>query len=352
MIFRKPILLAAYCLFLPHSAPGDVIFLKNGKKMEGRIVGEDDERYVLEVKVSASIRDEKIIPRADVLRIEEEAEDEKVFGELADLVPTPDLLGGEAYAERIEMLEAFLKDHPGSARADKVMEMIEALKAELTVVEPGGFKFGGEMVTADDYAADAYAYDARISEKKIRGAITRGDLLAALRMFETHDVDFAESEGRPGLAALMLQVLAAYRAEVSDSLESLESRLAARNTGLERMNPDDRARTERALREEADNLSKRFSEEKAARVQWVTPHLFHKESLEETLRQINTEITRLESSSPAPEIPLAEVYRNFWQSLAGGTDEEKKAMLAEAKAKRLPEPYLAKLRERAGLAAE
>jgi len=352
MTFRKPILFAVYCLLFNHSSPGDVLVLKNGEKMEGKILRQDDEKYVVEVKVSESIRDEKVIPRAEVLRIELESEDEKAFKKIADLVPTPDLLSAEVYGARIERLEGFLKEYPSSAKAEKIKEMIESLEEELAVVTPGGFKLGGELIPAEDYEADAYAYDARISEKKIREAITRRDLLAALRMFEAHDQDFSEAEGRPGLVVLIKQVLAAYRAEVSASLESLDSRLAERSTGLERMNADDRVRTERALREEAENLSKRFTDEKAARVKWVTPHVFHKESLEETMRQINTEFSRLDRPSPALDTPLAEVYRNSWEKLASGTDEEKKAVLEEAKAKRLPEPYLTKLNERAGLTAE
>jgi hypothetical protein len=51
------------------------------------------------------------------------------------------------------------------------------------------------------------------------------------------------------------------------------------------------------------------------------------------------------------EVPVAETYRLAWGKLAAGTEEEKKAVLEDAKKNGLPEPYLVKLRERAGIAA-
>lgn len=352
MRFRKPSLAAAICLLFSHAAPADVIFLKNGEKLEGVIVREDDEKYVVEVKVSASIRDEKTIPRAEVQRIEKEAADAKAFADIEGLVPAPELLTIKGYEARIEKLEGFLKEYPGSGKEIRVRGMIDVLKQEFAVISLGGIKLGGEMVTAEDYAANAYGYDARISEKRIKDAALRGDLLVALRLFEGYELGFGDAEGRPGLAALMVQVLGAYRANVSASLGSLESRLQERQTGLERMSPEDRARTERAIQEETDNLVRRFADEKTARVKWVTPDAFHKESLDETLRQIAVESGRLEQVTAAPAMPLAEVYRNSWEKLPGGTDEEKKAVLDEAKANKLPDPYLAKLYERAGLPLE
>ena len=349
---KHPSLLAATCLLFSHAAPADIIVLKGGEKLDGQILREVDGKYVVEVRVSASIKDEKIIPRADVVRIEKEAEDEKAFRGIADLVPAPDLLSLEKYVTRIEKLEAFLKDYPDSIRAKRVKEMLETLGVEHDLVVAGGFKLGGEPVTGEEYIADALAHDSRIAEKKIEDAVARGDYLPALRMYDEYEVTFGDTERRAGLGALMLQVMGAYRSKVTESLASLESRLKAREEGLKRMSPEDRLNSERAIREETESLKKRFADEKAARVKWITPDAFHKESMDETLRLITLETTRLERTVAAPGAPLAEIYRDSWEKLAGGTDAEKKAVIDAAKAKRLPEAYIAKLLERAALPEE
>lgn len=352
MRLRHPSLLAACSLLSFFSAQADVVVLKNGENIVGTIVREDDEKYVVEVNVTGTIRDEKTIARADVVRIERQPEDEKAFLKLAGLAPAPELLPVEGYEERIAQLEGFLKEYPDSSNAAKAKELIESLKEELAVISAGGIKFGEGIIPADEYEANAYEYDARIAEKKIRDAASRRDMLGALRMFDEYEARFGQPVGRDGLASLMLQVLAAYGASIADNLASLDSRLSERESGLSRMAPDDRARSERALKEQMDELTERFNEEKSSRMKWVTPHAFHKESLDEAQRQVTAEVARLGKEAPAPETPLAEVYRSAWEKLLGGTDEQKNAVIEEAKANKLPEYYLTKLRERAGLPVE
>ena len=56
-------------IFLALCAPAgraDVVVLKGGEKIEGRITSETPAEVRIEVKVSASIVDERVIPRADV----------------------------------------------------------------------------------------------------------------------------------------------------------------------------------------------------------------------------------------------------------------------------------------------
>jgi hypothetical protein len=352
MTSLTPSILATCCLLFSLTATADIIVLKNGEKLEGQIIREDEEKYVVEVKVSASIRDEKVIPRAEVDRIEKETEEEKAFRAIAHLAPAPELTAKEEYEARIEKLEEFVRTHPDSDRAGKVREMIDALGSELDVVSLGGIKIGEELIGADEYASNEYAYDARIWEKRIKDAASRGDFLGALRSFDAYETRFGDSEGRAGLTAFMLQVLGAYRDTVADSLASLDSRIHERELGLERMAAENRVKSERAIQEQMESLAKRFADEKAANMKWVTPDAFHKESLDETLRQITAEADRLGRPAETPETPLAEVYRDAWKKLSGGTDEEKKAVLEDAKAKKLPEYHLAKLRERANLPAE
>lgn len=349
MRFRNLLLLAASWLQFSHIAPADIIVLKSGEKLSGEILREVDGKYVVEVRVSASIKDEKIIPRADVTRIEKEAEDEKAFRSIADLVPAPDLLSLENYVVRIEKLESFLKNHPNSVRAKQVKQMLDTLGVEHDLVMAGGFKLGNELVTSEDYSADALAHDSRIAEKKIRDAVARGDFLAALRMHDEYELNFGVSERSADLSALIVQVMGAYQSKVAESLASLESRLQEREDGLMRMSPEDKLKSERAIREETEALQKRFADEKAARVKWITPDAFVKESMTETLRLITLETARLERKSVDPGDSLAEIYRDSWEKLSGGTDLEKKAVLDAAKSKRLPEIYLAKLRERSAL---
>ncbi len=334
--------------FFPASA--DVLIMKNGEKLEGTVLREEGDHYVVEVKVTAKIRDEKLVPRTEVLKIEKMPEYEKAFAKISDLSPAPELLSEEGYEVRIEKLKEFIEAFPKSPKNSHVEGMIKSLEEELTLIKGGAIKFGGGIIPAEDYEANAYEYDAKIAEKKIRDAVHRRDFLGALRGFDAYETSFVSPEGHPGLASLMVQVLGAYGASIAESLRSLESRLATRTSGLARMSPDDRAKSQRALDTELSQLGQRFLAEKSERMKWITPHAYHKESLEETQRQVTAELTRLDQREPKPEIAFAEIYRTAWAALQAGTAEEKKLVLDDAN--KLPETYLAKLRKHASLPQE
>ena len=348
----KPTFAAVAWLCCIQFLSADTIVLKNGEKIEGRVIREVDGIYTIEVMVSRTIRDEKKIPVGDVAFIDKEGDDTKAFKEIEKFVPTPELLPESVYESRIEKIEAFINAHPESGKVAKAKEMYDYLSEELAVIREGGIKFGEEMVAAEDYMANAYEYDATIEGNLIKEAVARREFLAALRAFTKYERIFTDAPGRDEIAGLIKQVLGAYQSSIDASLSSLDSRIEKRQAGLSSMTPDDRAQTERALADEEARISARFAAEKEAKEEWVTPDAFHKESLDEARRQADSETKRLETGKvKVLEVPVAETYRLAWGKLAAGTEEEKKAVLEDAKKNGLPEPYLVKLRERAGIAA-
>jgi hypothetical protein len=88
-------------------------------------------------------------------------------------------------------------------------------------------------------------------------------------------------------------------------------------------------------------------------MKWITPHAFHKGSLEEAQRQAVAEIARLDKLDTENDTLLSELYRTAWEKLEATTDDlEKKSILADAKENKLPEAYIEKLHKRAGLPEE
>lgn len=347
-----PFAAAAWLCCIPLST-ADTIVLKNGEKFEGRVLREVDGNYVLEVKISDTIRDEKTIAKSEVKYIDKEGDDLKAFKKIESLVPTPEMLGIAGYEARLEKIEAFITAHPKSAKVPKAKEMLDYLSEELAVVRAGGIKFGEEMVAAEDYMANAYEYDATVAAKSIKEDVGRRDFIGALRSFSIYEESFSNSAGRTEIVALIKQVLSAYGTSIDESLASFDTRIEKRKTGLASMAPDDRVQTERALAEQEERIAARFAQEKEAREPWITPDAINKESLDEARRQVESEINRLESNTKSEdlEMSVAESYRVAWGKVAGGTVEEKNAVIGEARTNGVPEAYLTRLRERAGIEA-
>ena len=97
------------------SAAADTFELKDGTKLEGTILREEGDHYIVQVQVTKSIKDERRIPKSDVVAQVAEKKDETAFASIAKLAPAPDLLGEEGYATRIREIASFLKSCLGSS---------------------------------------------------------------------------------------------------------------------------------------------------------------------------------------------------------------------------------------------
>jgi hypothetical protein len=187
-------------------AMGDTFVLKDGTKLEGRIISEEGGEYLLEIQVTRTIKDQRRVPKADVAEIIAEKLDETAFLALPELVPTPDLLGAEEYQRRIELVETFIKSYPKSPRAADAEAILTTLKSEAAVVEGGGVKLDGKLIPAEEYRSNAYDIDAAVLAGKVRGHVAKGELLASLRAFDALSTEYATSAAFTEVTPLVLQV--------------------------------------------------------------------------------------------------------------------------------------------------
>lgn len=347
----KPNLLTAAVLLICQATEADTIMLNNGESLEGSIVREDADNYYIQVNVTRSIKEEKVVAKTDVKRIDKESEEEKAFKEISGITPTPDLLEEEGYTARIQKIEEFLEAHPSGSMKSKAEQMTAELKAELEIISAGGVKMQGLMVQPEEYDANAYALDEQIFAQRIKNDIERRDFLGSLRRFEDYEARFSQAAGRAEVVDQIKQVLAAFGASLKNSLAAFDQRMQTQDAGLERMSQSDRNQTKKALEDRFAELDAKFEEEKAGDEKWITPDINHKESLIEALKQVESTMKKLESSKASMvDKPLEDVYRESWKMLGSADEEAKKAAMDKARGAKLPDIYLEKLSERAGIA--
>lgn len=345
------ICLATLCL--PVTA--DTFYLTDGTQLEGKIIHDDGENYLLEIQVTPTIKDERQVAKADVERIESERVDEKAFVKVAELLPAPDLLGEGDYERRLSTVEAFLREHPESDYKKQAEEIFATLKLEASAVAAGGVKLNQIIIPAEQYESNAYEIDARVWGEKIRAHVGRGEWLAALRLFEDSAVDFQSSAVHQELLPVVRQVIDRHEAQVTRLLDGYEARVKEQQVGLERMRAEDRMISERALAEEAAAVEARFQEEKKAQRRWVSPHPLHRTSLQETVRHAQQEARRLDTLKP-PAGTVAEggtAYRNAWAAIHKDDMDarEVSTAMSAARSARLPARYMNVLDEAAKKAA-
>lgn len=335
-------------ILLAGGACAEKFVMKDGTVFEGTILREDAASYFVEVQVTKSIKDERTLSKAEVVRVEREQPDLKAFAEIAGLYPVPDEAGAAEYDRRIKAVERFVKFHRASTKAGEARTMLDKLKSEANEVLAGGIRLGGRVVPAAEYRGNAYEFDARVKEAVIRDFAKQGDYLAALRAYSEFSADFRNTTVHAGLQPFVVRLMTEYLAEIQEQVAGYDARVKERQVGLERMDPSGRAATQAAIAEETAAMEVRMKKEKDARVGWVTTDPMFKPSLDETLTFGRQELTRLKSAGP-PAADAGKLYRDALALARGNGDKTAvAAAISAAKAALVPQRYIEKLEAAAG----
>ena len=353
---KPSILLAGLALALPWSTlHADTFLLKDGTSLDGKILREDAESYTLEVQVTKSIRDERVVAKKDVRRIDRAQPDRDAFEEIKTLVPTPDLLDAAEYEKRIQQVESTIAKYPDNFRVSSAQTVLETLQTELAAIRAGGIKINGRILPPAEYRANAYELDSKVAAANLLKDIAAGQTLKALRDFPAFEAEFAATSAFTEILPEITRVMRERRTIAAGELATLDTRTQRRKASLERLSPAERPAIERAYLEEAEALEKRFQAEKTAQVKWPIIDAFHKASLEETVRHADSEMKRLETAATnRPAIEGGKAYRDAWAAIQNASGEDAPRKIQDAisalRNARLPERYVKPIEELAARA--
>ncbi|MFZ9936600.1 MAG: PTPDL family protein [Luteolibacter sp.] len=219
--------LAIALLALAPSSIAETLVLKDGSEIEGSILRETDDSYVVAVPFSRTIKEERVIPKDQVARIRRAQPDLVAFDAIKDLVPAPDLLDAADYKRRIASIETFLKEHRVSTKFSEARKMLGVLESEANEIHAGGIKLGGRIIPAEEYRSNQLEIDARIEESRIRSLIDQGNLLEALRKFQNFEADFRGTQPYLGLLPLVQRAIRSHMAHTEAMLGAYDKRVAA-----------------------------------------------------------------------------------------------------------------------------
>ncbi|MEI6653158.1 MAG: PTPDL family protein [Verrucomicrobiota bacterium] len=324
----------------------DTFTLKDGKVLDGKIIREQGGAYVIEYqvnRVNKGIKDIKIVPKTDVVKIITDKPDEQAFAAIAKLLPTPDLLTEDDYQQRCQAVKSFITKFPQSDRLKDAQGILKKLTDESAVVAAGGRKLQGMMILAADYRANAFDLDARVFEAKIRDAANKAQSLVLLRNFVEFDKDYQSSTSYREVLPLVIKSLQAFRAQLTNELATFDERMDKQAAEAEALSQRDGGSSKRALAEQAVEIEALYQKEKKAELPWVTPHLSHRQSLEDDNSFAEAELQRLTQlrGQPAPTPDGGKIFRTTWKSIHNDAAAETvEKAISEAESAGLPERYL------------
>lgn len=349
MNFRFFSAIVFVCFGAAGSINADVFVMKSGAQIEGLLLGEDAAGYRVEVRVSAGIKDERLLDREDVVEVRRSEVMNDDLAKILKFVPTPDLLGERDYDRRIREVEKYLKVLPPDARSGQADEVLSTLKREANEVLTGALKINGKLVSADDLRQDAYDMDSRVAAIRIRRMIEAGDHVRALRAFEIYQRDYPNSEGHRDMIPLMKKVAGARASELEEMLATFDRRLKEREIGLQRMSALVRRDAQLAIADEAAELAALIKAEAEAKIGWITVDPYSKPSIEQGLafarkQEEGFAVARQQNSAEGGRI-----YRDALRVVRSADINSPlvAAAIQAAKAAKLPERYIAVLQAEA-----
>jgi hypothetical protein len=322
-------------------AHADTIRMRNGTEYEGEVVSEKDDHYVVKVQVTKSIRDERKIPKNEILEIVAERKDEVAFDKIKALVPTPDLLTLEQYEHRTGAVEDFMKEFPKSRLLGDADALLKVLDSERAVVAAGGLKFEGKMIGSSERAAHAFPLDARIIASKVTGLGDAGDITGALRAWSDLQDQFSTSKAYLETIPYAKSMMTSHLRSIDRSLTTFDARTKEREDGLASIDERDRERTKRAIADAAAAYEAKIAKEIEERIKWPSLDPYHEGPMADTKRLLETELAKLErlDTTKIPDGDAA--WNEAWTTLNGTPARDAaSAAISAARSARLPAEYM------------
>lgn len=309
----------------------DTLQLKDGSEVKGEIISKDGDSVLIEYFVTATIKDQKSIPKSEIEKIVTVAEDEKSYRDLGPMAPLPTLLDATAYDGLLDRkIAQFLKTYPYSSHLAEIREKQSILAGERERVKRGDRKIDGVWITSEEIAADPVQNGGRIALARMRISAASGDPASALQTYELLEKESPGSDAMAEALPLALRQLSELQTKVNAARATYDINEKARLAALTAARAD-QAKEMKSLRERdlaAAEAARKSAETSGAKFFPVFPSV--KESLDALQSIMNSEHDRLVTLSKTPMAESVAECAAAAKLLASGNTAAAKEKLATA----------------------
>ena len=230
----------------------DILMLKNGTKVEGSILQQNDQGVRMKYKLTPKIMDEKVFTMAEIAQIIKQRPEEVEVIELRKVLPTPDLVKADEYEQIIQdRLRPFVNKYAGTPEAKEVEGIIAKLQEEKTKVSNGQVKLEGKWLSPKESKAETFNVEAFRIFSAMRKKAAKQDYVGALREFDLLMMPRPAYTGSPYFVQAIPEALALLDkwTAVLDKMASEQPQLAkVREDGLTKLQEPDLSPDSKAKR--------------------------------------------------------------------------------------------------------
>ena len=224
------------------TALADVVTLKSGEKVEGKILKDKvtDQKVTVEIKVGGGIFDERVIPRADIDHIDMVTPEMEAYKAVIAIQPSTNSLTGSQYEPSIRALEAYLKQYPDGGHTKEVQATLAEFKAEQKRVESGEVKLHGEWISKEKAAQEKMQIEGLLTYEYMKGLAAGGDDIGALNAFVALEKNAPGASVMPDAVELAKQLIAAVKTTVDRAIPEQKQIQAEKQRGIADSGPGER----------------------------------------------------------------------------------------------------------------
>ncbi len=245
-------------LTLCASLRADTVILKSGDKVEGKILSETDAEVTMSVQVTATIKDERVIKRSEIDKVEKVQPDETAWALIANFMPGAESLERDDYERVKAALGSFTGSFPQSSHAQVVQKRLDEFTAESVRVNLGEVKLNGQWMSKEKVQEEQIQIGGRILLNRMNRAAGAGQLTEAMAIFDQLEKGFVGSASYPESVELARRVLPPlsqtveqrniqYKRRVEDEKQRLKNSKGAELAQLDALIKKEVATTEATL---------------------------------------------------------------------------------------------------------
>lgn len=314
---------------LAAGARADTIALTSGERIEGRITAETATELTVQIQVSAGITDERVIKKADILKVDRIAADETAYRAIMNLQPGRNSSQPAQYDAPLNALRAFITQYPANPHAAEVQAALNAFQAEKKRVEAGEVKFDGLWLSRQEVVKQRVQIRGNQAFQTMKNANASGDAIGALNAFAFLEKNFSGAKVLPDAIQLAQQILAALKPAAERALGNQKINKAEREQGFADASPADRVELKAADQREQAKADATLAAATAAG-QWPPLLANSEKCIAAVLARSATEAKRLETLPVASMRESIRLAQEAQTEFAGKNLDAAAEMLREA----------------------
>jgi len=319
-ILRFPLLILSLA-GLAAVALGDTVTLKDGERIEGKITSETANDLTLEIQVSAGITDQRLLKKADVVKIDRIAPDETAYRTVMHLLPGKSSLSPAQYEGVVKALQGFTAQYPQSQHVSAVQRAILAFETDRKRVDAGEVKLEGTWLTKQEAQRQRVQIGGLQAFNAMKSANAAGDAIGALNAFAVLEKNFPGTKVIPEAIALARQILAALKPTAERALENSKISKIEREKGFADAGPADRVEMMAAFQRDQAKADAALASATTSGL-WPPFYVSSEKCLAAIIAKVTPEAGRLET------LPVAAMRESIQLAEKAGTEFANKELAA------------------------